>query len=770
MSPTKLKQLQRFENEKELRENVLLPLFERMGFHTVLNHGVGEFGKDIIISKTDAIGNKKYTALVVKKGSINVGNKADATTIFDVARQVKEAYRIKYNDPTEKKDIKIDYTYVVCDGNISDNAKTKIVEEWGNSSELFEKNTEFISGDKLVKIIHDNWPIFFETNSPEYYEFAKKLILSLEDEEKIRSVNIDENIQKLSKTFIKSTLFEFVKSKDKKYTQKPRNPDKVFSEVKNILIVGESGTGKSYLIREEIKKTLKKEMEGKQEPRLKIYIKLSEFSNECLNSECLYDYFQEYIRRIWDKAPSGYAKGFIDSKRIDFFLDGYDEIPTESKRTKAKENITYLIAEFPKSQFVITTREISALFNQEFPESFTRYNLSQINYKQAVEYLELIVKNYSSNGSEILKQIKTQEILLVLPRTPMTVQLISSLFSEGSSKEIPSNTTEVYKIFTELMLGRWDRQRDVTNIFDYEQKLSLLSEVAYFMQKNLLDYILYEKAVEMTENFIQGYGGEKGKGAALLSEIINRSELLISYNGNVRFKHRSFQEYFSAHRIHNQGFDFKIYAEQSSDPWWENVITFLCGFRKAADEIINYIINLDTMDDLDDDVFKFRRGKNLGLYVRAGYQSKIETKKKSILQSINDFNYCYSSEELEKRIEKIIKKKPGKKSIHMMLQLVLGHSYYSKLTESAVIEIVEEIEDEKSLSYLLKLVADYGNQKIFDQIIEKINKVDELEIKRACAIVAEGFTKKDDVKLLESKEFRKLKKAGKIVLKRPFPG
>jgi hypothetical protein len=348
----------------------------------------------------------------------------------------------------------------------------------------------------------------------------------------------------------------------------------------------------------------------------------------------------------------------------------------------------------------------------------------------------------------------------------MTVQLVSSLFSENASKEVPSNTTEVYKIFTELMLGRWDKQRDVTNSYDYEQKLSLLSEFAFFMQNEFLDYMLYEKAIEMSEEFIGSYGDSKGKGMGLLNEIIRRSELLVSDNGRVRFKHRSFQEFFCAHKIHNQGFDFRPFAARTADPWWDNVIAFLCGFRKKADEIIGYIIALEKPDEIAEDIFRFRRGKNLGLYVRAGYQSETSIKKESLLQSINDYDYCYTTDDLEERIKAIIKKKPGKKSIHIVLQLVLGHAYYSKLTESTVFELVNELEPRK-LSYILKLVADFNNEDVFALAAEKASEIKDIEMKKACAIVANEFTRADGVKLLDSKEFRKLKKSAGIVLKPP---
>lgn len=766
MQPSKLKMVQRFKDEKAFRESLLLPLFERLGYLTVHNHGVSEFGKDIVISKTNDFGIREYTGLVVKKGNVNVGAKKETAGLYDIARQVSEAFNIKYLDEVEKKEVTLDKSLVVCDGKISDNAKRTIVEQWGNSRELFEKNTTFISGEKLVEIITNNWPIFFESNSPEFYEFYKSLIDYLDKEEKVRAVNIDDSLHKLTKRYIKCSIVEFHKTRGGKYKPIPRNADTVFDETKRILMVGESGTGKSHILREQIKRLLNNEFEDECPPRLKVYLKLSEFSDTCITSACVEDIVSDFVEKVWPNAPKGYAANFIDEKRVDFYLDGYDEIPTEEKRKVARENIIYLISEFNNSQFAITTREMSAIFNQEFPESFKRFNLTQIDYKQAVEFLESIVKKSSKNGGEVLKQIKQQEILLVLPRTPMTVQLVTSLFSENASKEIPSNTTEIYKIFTELMLGRWDKQRDVTNIYDYEQKVTLLSEIALFMQQSLYDYILYEKAIEISENFLGSYGDDKEKGKKLLDEIITRSELLLVDNGNLRFKHRSFQEYFSAYKIQTQGIDFKEFASHVSDPWWDNVITFLCGFRKNADDILEYVAGLDKPDEIDEDLFKFRRGKNLGLYVRAGYQSNNDKKKIALQKSLEDFDYCFETDALAERIKEIIKRKPGKKNIHIALQLILSHAYYSKLTQKVIFDSIDEVEP-RMLSYMVKLIADYKDNDLFNLAVEKVNSDNNIEVKQACAIVCEEFSRGDDVKLLESKEFRKLKKSANIIIKKP---
>ena len=59
-------------SEDEFRKKVLIPLFIAMGYQNVIEyHGRNERGKDIIFHETDYVGEKIYTAVVVKKERIH---------------------------------------------------------------------------------------------------------------------------------------------------------------------------------------------------------------------------------------------------------------------------------------------------------------------------------------------------------------------------------------------------------------------------------------------------------------------------------------------------------------------------------------------------------------------------------------------------------------------------------------------------------------------------------------------------------------------------
>lgn len=768
---TRLRMIQRFKTEQELRDKLLEPLFERMGFETYKTHGANEFGKDFVLAKKDELGIRRLTSVVVKKGSIGVGStEKEKSAIESISRQVRQSFEVAYPDAISKEHLKVQRVFFVCDGTISDNAKRVIAEQWGVSRELYEKNTEFIPGEKLVELTGQHWALFFTSSEPELTEYAEQLLIKLERDEKTRSINIDSRIAATCNKYLESSLFEVSPGTNGQLKHVSKEPDKVFKTVGRILIVGESGAGKSFLLREQLKKIIEREND---QPRIKLYCRLADLADVPTSAERLAEFCISQIQKIAPKVSSSYLVPFLREQKIDFYLDGFDEIGTEDKRVSAIDNINSLISTYPQSQFVVTTRALDIALKQGLPNSFHRYDIKQLSYKESIHYLEAIVKEASSCCSEIMKEIKHQGLMLSLPRTPLTLQLIGSLFSENAAKEIPSNITEVYKMYSEIMLGRWDKQRDVTNTFDYERKVSLLGELALYMQNQFIEEMIVPRAIELTEAFLSDMGDEPTKAMKLLEEIIKRSEILTLSNADhIRFKHRSFQEFFTAHKMHTQGHDFKVISGKIYDPWWENVIIFLCGFRKNADDIVDYVIDLLCPDELEEALFRFRRGKNLGMMVRAGYESTVEMKKKAIKASLYDFESCYKSDYIENQIKTILGRLP-KYALHVVFQMIFSHAYYSKLTRKPVLELVTDIESPLQRSFLGHLIVEFEAFDDAKRTLDWIRQNADLDSKKACVIVMEQAQERDtkkETKLLESKEFRKLKKsAGTALGQRKLP-
>ena len=85
-------------NESQLRKEVLVPLFEKMGFKDVIQyHGSVEKGKDIIFYELDKFDEKIYTGVVVKAGDIT-GSVSSSSGAMNVLNQIQQTLNEPYTD------------------------------------------------------------------------------------------------------------------------------------------------------------------------------------------------------------------------------------------------------------------------------------------------------------------------------------------------------------------------------------------------------------------------------------------------------------------------------------------------------------------------------------------------------------------------------------------------------------------------------------------------------------------------------------------------
>jgi hypothetical protein len=91
LSREKLKSL----NEAELRRQVLISLFQAMGFQDVAEyHGSDEFGKDIVMWQKDVLKGRLNFAVVVKVK--NISGAASRGQVSEICTQVRQCFGVDY--------------------------------------------------------------------------------------------------------------------------------------------------------------------------------------------------------------------------------------------------------------------------------------------------------------------------------------------------------------------------------------------------------------------------------------------------------------------------------------------------------------------------------------------------------------------------------------------------------------------------------------------------------------------------------------------------
>lgn len=133
-------------NEDDLRQEVLIPLFTKMGFRDVRHHpGSGELGKDIVTWTSERLLVRDDYAVVVKRGKIS-GRSSGAGSAAEVTNRIQKALGSIYHDSVTNQPRRPTRCWVVASGEIGPEAR-RAFEAALSIDQMRVVN--FIDGEKL---------------------------------------------------------------------------------------------------------------------------------------------------------------------------------------------------------------------------------------------------------------------------------------------------------------------------------------------------------------------------------------------------------------------------------------------------------------------------------------------------------------------------------------------------------------------------------------------------------------------------------------------
>lgn len=119
-------------SEDELTEMLLVPLFQRLGFHRVTPGGhkekILEFGKDLWMKYLLPTGHWLYFCAQIKRDKIDAGGTSN-NNAANVLTQVRMAIDHPIFDPDTNRKVLLDHVFVVAGGDITRAARTWLVEQ-----------------------------------------------------------------------------------------------------------------------------------------------------------------------------------------------------------------------------------------------------------------------------------------------------------------------------------------------------------------------------------------------------------------------------------------------------------------------------------------------------------------------------------------------------------------------------------------------------------------------------------------------------------------
>jgi len=606
---------------------ILEELLPEMGFADVkVTHEKGnkpEFGKDLVCSFLDEIeGKKDWYAFVVKKGKVSGSSGA----VREIENQVYECFKFPYKSLEQTKKIPINKVKVITNEHFSSGAKDKIFDS--NNDE--RANIDFWDGEKLIQFIDKYYPKFWVKGSKQYKKYIERLQERIITDNSIKSLSINtKKIDKLLNNMIEPKLSERITNEDGSIKWISKKADTIINLPNNSIIIGEPGCGKTTLF-----KTLSNEIITQNSLRnnqdfYPIILTFKEVEQAKFSIEKA---TENYFNKDWNEDLKVDSEEILKTENCAIFIDALDELAKKESKESALESVADFSKNYPNIKVICSSRPSDYLFHNSEAIGFRYMEINDLNRQQ----IELFLSNYFSDdlikSKSLLKSLKDSEILEKLPKTPLTIALITMLFDEKEI-EIPATITDLYELFVNLLIGK-TTSTETTELIEVGIKHRILCYVAKDLHTNLKSSITKSKL----HSLISKYSTERGQKFdvnKVLDEILDQIGLLyVNDKDEISFKHQSFQEYFTAYEIfHHRQSDRKLFVDKFNNLWWQNVAIFYAGMAKDSPKFLNEILENSKPKNLSEYI---SNTGGLGKLLQALYNTPIKQRKKGIQRGLEN--------------------------------------------------------------------------------------------------------------------------------------
>ena len=372
-----------------------------------------------------------------------------------------------------------------------------------------------------------------------------------------------------------------------------------------ICLLGEYGTGKTSFATHYFYRRAKAYLENPLKNRIPLLISLNHYHKAADISQMITDFLVNEcgIRRDFDTFLRLAARG-----KLLVILDGFDEMAKQVDANVRRHNfreISRLLV--GNNKVILTGRPNYFLTQAEIDEIFSQQLRAEDPYRAAIRkaisstprYEILTITLFDRwQIEEFLKKqseyLKTQDIddwrelhrtiyetynLEELARTPVLLEIIIKTISEIRGRVSNLNAAKLYQIYTDFWLDReYDEKGDVRWLITRKDKELFVLDLAWTMllTENSSPEIHFSKLSERVRRY---FGLEKASEIEYFSSDIRFCSYLThsETDGNYRFIHKSFMEYFAARRIYQALFDeHDISVIVTDKPIPDEVFFFLC--------------------------------------------------------------------------------------------------------------------------------------------------------------------------------------------------
>ncbi len=566
-------------SEDEFRDKFLRPLLIAKGLiHGRDTCGTDEEGKDCYLWQQDRIRGRLLVAVQTKRGNINLSSTASAN-LLNAEAQVRTALATDVYDSFTKQRVKPDYVILAASGSINTAARRHIIEN------IRDTRIVFSDADDIIPDIDELIPEIWNGIDAKTLPYLKCLREWLHKESvtiDVSAIGIDGTCESpiSDGSFASIFLHRFrpVTERhgrdkiDKLEVEEVSLESLIEARDRLVLLTGEAGSGKSTSLFRLALRLVDNCLSTVKHAYLPVVLTARSVEQSSSSLETIAS--DRTRQMVNDNSPAFTIDDLLAGKVV-LLVDGLDELADETQRTKVLESIKTFHNTYPKVQIVLTSRDYFFVKDILAGYRFERYRITPISFKQAEKMISRIAKGQSLSSEETEETLRRLENIHGLQLTPLLITVFVAT-SDHSRSDIPANITEIFKKFTEVMLGRWGVSKGISQQYKAPLKDFLLTRVGFELHSTGRTKL----SITECKTIISRELRERGHDADIESffdEIVFRSGLMKCTGEDVFFVHHLLQEFFAGRGIPSQEFLGSIV----SSIWWTKAIVFYFGENPA---------------------------------------------------------------------------------------------------------------------------------------------------------------------------------------------
>lgn len=678
-----------------LLEKILieLPRVKRSDY----THGSTERGADFVLTREDdTVNDVEHVGIIAKIGKIT-------KDLNDIYNQIDDCDLSRYT-LNGKKNIRLDEIWIITNETVSVNAQEKIYEKFSS------RKIKFIDSKILIKWIDKYIPNYWNDVSINIGQYFYELQSFMSELDKTHSL-------------LPSNIEPFYVDQDLRAIENQYKIDKTKSKNKNcdiyelieknriVVIEGGPGSGKSQMIRNSVKNFCNPSVYINKKI-VPIYLSYQDYCKE----------YKEKIANVISKKLGKCENELCKNCTYLIFIDGFDE--SVDKNRYIDDEMTSLINELSSNanvNAVITTRPLNIVdYRKLLPGRIPGYEIIPLGIEKVNEFFKHICKNATISG-KIFNDISKSDLFKQLPKSPISAILLAFLLNENS-RDLPSNLTDIYSQYSELMLGRWEISKGLRSQKEYEASSNILTYISKYFVENDLSCISINETIIHFSKYLNVRNLDLDP-EDLFHKITTRSGILQRDDKRniVYFKHRSFMEFFYAtYKAKHPDSEF-INTRVYSVPW-RTIYFFYVGIHKDCEEILIKILNTEPTNENE----RFFRILNMADYFLAAYSTPYDIVERNLPKLIIEYSELYF-DIIENKIDTPFNELSEIMILEFFQHIIkssYSYDFFSKGFESAIVDICSEYDHDTnkllhSLFFISVIYRAMNKDNPFDGLLEK---------------------------------------------------